>query len=1334
MDPGSFSPVSINYFGTNLHKGLAKLVPAFYLEEDYNLSGSKITPVDALLSSHLSLAANISSVLPIAVGSLTGTIYSGLNTISGISNYFVIQNNLTYITQEKFEKNVLAKLNKTFADFATSSSYVNYLSSTFIPGIRLNTPTLSFNGVTNTHQFLIEQLSWLYFLNTSGHGNLSYQPSAGIFPLLSNLYGNVPIRLQDAIKVLEAHLWNNKSVSSVFSSYIPVDQLQSEYGLENIQTLCEILYSDLYTDSKNFKVRDSFIQKFNRTYEAEVGVNGPFARLLQAFSFSFANINEDVDRLNLLYDIQDCPDELLPELANLIGWRLFGFNPQRWRLQLANAVDIYKRAGTKQSLQVAVDSLFTPDIFNLSSNIYELWESYLPNLAYYALGTDSSAFDSFKTWTPTLANRIGVSGYSTSSMDENIRIAVDSIILTLVTEFPTHFSVAGNRFPVGDPDFKFAYRGRVFPIPPWEEYPYYVNADLSEDLIDRFTDLLVCFGVRESFALDVRDYIIENTIGATDDLRLGNGWLIFLPSATLPSNLDYVINRIGEKNIDSLNAWCHKSSHFKLILESSDFDFTKGTFDEDSYHALREVSRVVAEFSPAHSIPDIRVNTNTTDEYDATGVSAIIVAHNVIDGYYSMDLSGQTNKALANYETYGTNTRTIYPSATFDRRFSDHIADAAFSSTSFVNVPRTSFRRRDMAYGMGLNGYYSRTGFNMPVGWQPSTLEYSLPSSLGFLPLGYIPSACKYQEISSVHNLPQVYRYCNLTGSSVFYGVPVSATFPCRGLSSLDSGRDLYVDRGQLPDLFAVAHTLREKEKYILAEKAIDPSLSAYQKDFYWKDVYQSYANQYLSGFPNDFTDYQRTPFGRQIHKLYRKWVTDFYMHGLASKFFDLNGPTIFAHCYGSILENSDFVKEGLMLSGNPEFQASSPAELVKLNKTNVFTVPSTYETYAVTGTSDHLVSSRSSTIQPPKEYRNRSLFSGIELVYPSHISNDNYFSFLKLAPRFGTVENDYFVNNTMLIMKSYQSMMRIKYNLRSPTYDLSEGYGTTKNFLSPDHRFSFKVKGAALSDDGQYLGGMTLGVWVHTDFEGDQFYTYTGGEQWTLCDRNNITDANVLDWSFKYNIPLNLRDLRDKDKNKKLQCITLVLNKNKTSPILTITDDDFVEFNVEFHTKNIFQQLLPDYVRAYGQLHKKTQNYIVEFFIVPNESTRDKVFILDNVNLIDSTLEEHTKYTTSWGEYVGRPFNPYCPARKIQLSEDELLCLFQSFHKYQLDFGSRWYQRLYVGVIDDIPSDLNRGNSNSIVAMMGAEGGSRLNYRIHPNWFAATGTGNYYSSIQINN
>jgi hypothetical protein len=35
---------------------------------------------------------------------------------------------------------------------------------------------------------------------------------------------------------------------------------------------------------------------------------------------------------------------------------------------------------------------------------------------------------------------------------------------------------------------------------------------------------------------------------------------------------------------------------------------------------------------------------------------------------------------------------------------------------------------------------------------------------------------------------------------------------------------------------------------------------------------------------------------------------------------------------------------------------------------------------------------------------------------------------------------------------------------------------------------------------------------------------------------------------------------------------------------------------------------------------------------------------------------------------------------------------------------------------------------------MMGAEGGSRLNYRIHPNWFAATGTGNYYSSIQINN
>lgn len=1323
------------FHSTSLYKDLEKVVPAFYFEEDYNLSGTKITPVDALLSANISLAANISAVLNINVASLTGTIYSSLNNISGISNYFVIQNGLTNLTQEKFEKNVLAKLNKTFADFSTSSSYLRYLSSTFIPGTRLNSPTLSFNGVANTHQFLIENLSWLYFLNTSGNGNLSYQPSAGVYSLLGKLYGDEDVTLHKAISLLYEYLWKNKSVSSIFQNYIPAEQLNSTYGLDNLKTLIEILYSPLYIDSKNTKVRDAFVSYFSNTYSPDTDINGPLARLLRAFSFSFAKVSNDVDKLNVLYDLQECPDEYLPELARLIGWRLFGFNPQRWRLQLANAVDIYKRAGTKQSLQVAVDSLFTPEIFNISSNIYELWESYIPNLAYYALGTDSSAFKDFKTWTPTLANKIGVSGYSTSSMDENLRMAVDAIVLTLVSEFPEHFSIAGNRFPVGDPDFRFHFRGRVFPIPPWEEYPYYVNANITDDLVDRFADLLVCFGVREEFALDVRSYILDNTLRATDDIRLDNGWLIFLPSATVPTNFDFVVNRIGEKNINAMNAWCHKSSHFKLILESSDFDFTKGTFDSDSYHALREVARVVAEFSPAHSIPDIRVNTNTTDDYDPSSVSAVIVVNNSTDGYFTRALSGQTTKALTNYETLGTNTRGIFSGATFWRDFSDNITDAPFSLTAIVSNPRTSFRRRDMAYGLNLNSYYSRTGFNMPIGWQPSTLEYSLPSSLGFLPLGYIPSAGIYQSIPDIHNLPQVYRICHLAGSSVFSGVPVSATFPCRGISSLQSGRDMYVDRGQIPDLFAVAHSLKEKEKYILAEKAIDPSLSAYQKDFYWKNVYQSYANQYLSSFPDNFKSYQRTSFGREISKLYRLWVTDFNIHSLAAKFFDRNGPTIFAHAYGSILENSDFWNEGSVLRTYPELQASSPASLIKLNKTNLFTSAATYSTYSVTSADYQIVSSFVNVNQPIKEFRNRSLYEGVELVFPAHISNNNYFSLLKLSPRFGTEQNDYFVNNTMLIVKTYQGLPRIRYKLQDPTYSIDEGYGLTKNILVPEHNFRFRVHGAAISDDGAYTGGLTIGVWIHTAPEGNTFYTYTGGEQWIACDVRDITESNVLNWSFRQSIPLEERDLDDPNGFKKLQCITLVLNKTKASPILTLAKSDFRDFDFTFHTKNIFQELPPSYVRSNGQLHRKTQDYVIELFLIPNQSNLDKIFVLDHVDLIDLTLEEHTKYTTSWGNFVGRPFNPYCPARKIQLTEDELLCLFNAYFDYQLDFGSRRFQPMATGIIlsETEPSD-RRTTLIGSNYYHGDRGGSRINYRMHPDWLATTGTGNYYSSIVINN
>ncbi|HAT64921.1 MAG TPA: hypothetical protein DCS66_10010, partial [Flavobacteriaceae bacterium] len=55
---------------------------------------------------------------------------SGIDTLSGISKFFVKQNKLTWITPKDFETNILKKLGKNYSSFSTSSDFLTYLSGT----------------------------------------------------------------------------------------------------------------------------------------------------------------------------------------------------------------------------------------------------------------------------------------------------------------------------------------------------------------------------------------------------------------------------------------------------------------------------------------------------------------------------------------------------------------------------------------------------------------------------------------------------------------------------------------------------------------------------------------------------------------------------------------------------------------------------------------------------------------------------------------------------------------------------------------------------------------------------------------------------------------------------------------------------------------------------------------------------------------------------------------------------------------------------------------------------------------------------------------------------
>jgi hypothetical protein len=493
---------------------------------------------------------------------------------------------------------------------------------------------------------------------------------------------------------------------------------------------------------------------------------------LQVLSLAAFDIDNDTQRLESLYDIDECEDEFLPLLADLIGWKLFGNDANRWRLQLRNAVSVYKRTGTKKSIQFALNTVFPKDTFDIESKIKELWESYVPYLIYYSLATESPYFQSNETWTQDLANQLEVGQYSYSSIDENIKLATDRIIYEIYS-----ISSLSSSFNFPDNLSSFNYRGRDYLIPPFEEYPYYVNVEINDEMVDTIIDRLVCFGVSLSFAQKVGQYIRSNTLNV-DDIARSNSWLFFTSGYNEPPNISEIVSKVYEKKFEYVSLWSGKSSHFRLDLQAIDFDFNKKKEELDSGDAVEIAAQIVNEYAPAHAIPLLNLNLNTTDHDE-------IFDYFFKASQYINQEIGNSTKNLTNYQTsalyvssYKRNTGigNDLQRSTMDSLQSPLLKNA----TTITNVPRNTLRRRSYEKVMPVGTYYDRTGFNMPVHLQPYDISEEI-----FLPLGYVPSSMNYVSIPDYKNIPAIYGECEgLTSSSTYNGVPVSSTFPTRGWNS----------------------------------------------------------------------------------------------------------------------------------------------------------------------------------------------------------------------------------------------------------------------------------------------------------------------------------------------------------------------------------------------------------------------------------------------------------------------------------------------------------------------------------------------------------------------
>lgn len=1309
-----------NFFKRDYFEALKYILPGYLYEDDVSGTPKSSDLVDTIINSHIDIADNFSSILNV----------STLESFESISPYFVKQNELTKISTNTFEDKILYYFNKKFKDFQSPDQFSQFIEDTVISSITLNNPdTDRFSEIGSAsaiHSYLITNLSWLYFLNTSGP---SYNPSSYVRDLLvSSTYAGKDITLLDGINGLTEYVWRNASASyypsSIFSSGTRSD-LSGTQQLDKLKTWNNIIYSPLFSDKSDFRVRDKIETYADSKLKSSKKIeDGPFAKLIRALSFFAYDIDNDTEQISTLYDLEDCPDDYLPLIAQLIGWDLFGNDPKRWRLQLRNAVPIYKAIGTRKAVQSTVNTIFPKNTFPIQGRITELWESYVPYLIYYALATESSYFKGFDTWTADLANKMNIEKYSTSDMDENIRLAVDRIILEVVIQFPDKFPIDSW---IDTFNSVFNYRGRNYSIPPFEEYPYYVNIELDSDMVAFLSDRLACFGVRKEFALDVSSYITQNALTSDDEPRLGS-WLIFTSGYNAPPNLDNLIKNLNDNRFDYASLWSGKSSHFKLVLQSSEFDFTKNNLDDTGTgDSVKFLSQAVAKTSPAHSIPIITLEITNSDSPDSFNYQSSCLP------YVYMDREEISAGAGGNKYSKGIFLDTYKRDINTDGNVIGRAATQSLVSPELLNVStitgvdRNTARRRSFEKAMPFNGYYDRTGFNMPVG-------FDMASSLSGIPLGLIPSSLSYTPVSSHIQLPPIWAHCEgLNSNNTYYEYDVSNTMNTRGNSfSFQANTDRKTDRGQLPGIYAAMHRISESKKYLKSFLDISASTSALESyladlrfafSFEQEDPgeaavlnseiarieallngdYRSYTsrktNEGASGydFPTSVNDYYYFEFGRDLHRLYNIYKDKFIGHRLSPDIQNQDGANLFSHIFGPLLYNHNFEKLG------------NVTDLIASSFINPFKI--TFESDPFAGVGGYSTSALSSLVYntTTSSFENRvtpertssGIVDGVELVLTSGTQADSSFSILRIpSDQRASYEDPFLYDKTLILMRSgVNSATRLRFDISK--YAAPSYYPISNNFLSPEHDYRITLSSLISNDSGTSVGGRSVGVWIHTKPEEGKMWTFTPAGEWIQHDQYISRSELLYTYCHRNQSEARTNDPKSTSSTITFKCLDSISNSTN-SIVRGLGEDDFDSFELSFNTRNRFINLPKEYQRNHNNLHRYDQNYVVEVFMFPGAQP-DEFMLVDKIEIQDMTLKKLSEIfaTGTLSDPLAklREVRKNCLEYRVELSKQDLFDVFKHFNNLSgrnapLAYASR--------------------DKNKTETIMESEGGSRIDYRFN--------------------
>lgn len=522
---------------------------------------------------------------------------------------------------------------------------------------------------------------------------------------------------------------------------------------------------------------------------------------------------------------------------------------------------------------------------------------------------------------------------------------------------------------------------------------------------------------------------------------------------------------------------------------------------------------------------------------------------------------------------------------------------------------------------------------------------------------------------------------------------------------------DYLWDRGQLHPFVATLHYIQEQAKVMQASAYYDDNREELAASGWWRNLLHNYANtltESSGAFPNSFDNYTTYKFGRDFQKLYYDYTHNFKRHKAIPTTMELDGPTIFAHTFGSVFYNSDLSKNGSLTNQYPVLITTS------LSSLNEFRAGSILFSTSGTTSGTYVASSITDCPVGVTELRNSGILTHIEFTHPSGTSVNNSFAVIRLdkSNRVGYRYNPLTYENTLIKHKGAPGgFSRVIFDISKYPVDSNIGYDISSNFLTPEHDFKLNFKTIIANNKGEIFGGSPVGVWIHTKPELGKIWSFTDEGKWVQHAVSSLTKSEVVDhYSHIFELPTEQRDLTSSS----VRCnkFRLIGNNNQENDVIaSLSESEFTDIEVNFNTKNYVCRgekiAVPEeyFSQVAHQVHRLNQKYVIEFFSLDREL--DKFTLFYDFNLVDSTLNKWSKPFVLGKGSTGLPVGDlYCTEYRVDLTPRHLYNIIRYFNEIAGGANTFGYASR---------------NATSTSGVYESRGGSRINYVENPNWNPVT-------------